>query len=257
MRVRGSLATIGLLGALGGCAAPAEEEKPPEEARAEDEPLDIAVDSVDIAHGALRVRATMVDGSADVSVRLGGDCEPREVGGGLSTPSTLVWSLGDRDVADAIRCGLVVRARGRDRAHYVNKVAELAVAIDLAADEQETAEDGPQLQAVTVSEVGVTMAFAAVARGARLSTGDGLVEAAPPDSDEPDPAESDDSSRFAVPGTDFARSVLRGRRLRLDGSSFVISLSVGGTALQRESPGSDEPQANPAESAPDEPDDGE
>ena len=134
MQVRGSFATMSLcVGALSGCAARAGAAETA--APVEDQPLGITVDALDVVHGALRISATMVDGAADVSVRLGGDCEPREVGGGLSTLSTLVWSLGDREVAAAIGCGLAVRARVRDGADWVNKVGELAVAVDLAAQE--------------------------------------------------------------------------------------------------------------------------
>jgi hypothetical protein len=233
MDVRGSLATGSLIVcAMGGCAAhPGEEELP-----AKDQPLDISVDSLDVVHGALRVGATMVDGAADVSVRLGGDCEHREVGGGLSTLSTLVWALGDNDVAEAIGCGLVVRARVRDGVRSVNKVAELGVAVEMVAEE-ENAEDGPRLQTVATSEIGVSVVFASVARGARLTTGDSILEAAPPESEEKLPGASDDTGRFTVPRIDVARSILRGRPLYLDGSSFAISLSVGGTSLRGEPEG--------------------
>jgi len=240
MHARGLLATASIVGAMGGCAAGGDDPsgEPPEQ----EQPLDLTVDSLDIAHGALRVSATMVDGAADVSVRLGGECEHREVGGGLSTLSTLVWSLGDSDVAESIRCGLVVRARVRDGVRYVHKVAELAVAVDVAAQEVENTQDGPQLQTVTTSDIGICMVFSPVARGARLTTGDSILEAEPPESKEEGAAADDDTGRFDVPRIDFARSVLRERPLYLDGLSFATSLSVGGTSLQGEPQGSDEPQ---------------
>jgi hypothetical protein len=253
MNVRGSLATISLvLCAIGGCAAPAGGD-PSGETPAEDEPLDLAVDSLDIVHGALRLTATMMDGSADVSVRLGSDCDHREVGGGVSTRSTLVWSLGDDDVADAIGCGLVVRARVRDGTRHVNKVAELGVTVDMAAVEVASAEDGPQLQSVATSELGIGVVFASVTGSARLTTGDSILQAAPPDSEDEDPAAGDNTGRFTVPRIDFARSVLRGWLLHLDGSSFVTSLSVGGTSLPSEPQGPDEPQAEPQETPPEDP----
>jgi len=242
MGVRGSLATLSLVGVMSACAAPAGEGDPWEETPDKDEPLDVTVDSLDVVHGALRVSATMVDGAADVSVRLGGDCEHREVGGGLSTLSTFVWAIGDNDVAEAIGCGFLVRARVRDGARHVNKVAELAVTIDVAAQDPENPEDGPQLQTVTMSETGVGVVFAPVTRSARLTTGDSILEAAPPESEETDAEAAGNTSRFKVPCIDFARSVLRGRPLYLDGSSFATSLSVGGTSLQGEPQGSDAPQ---------------
>jgi hypothetical protein len=251
MDVRRSLATVSLVvGALAGCAARPEVLDPSEETPAEDQPLDIAIDALDIVHGALRLSATMVDGAADLSVRLGGDCEHREVGGGLSTRSTLVWSLSDHDVAEAIACGLVVRARVRDPTRYVNKVAELEVAVDMAAD-ADNAEDGPQLQGLTMSESGIGVAFAPVTRSARLITGDSILQAVQPESEDDELAASD-ARQFIVPRIDFARSVLRRRPLNLDGSSFVPSLSVGGTSIESEPSGSNPSPQEPAENAPEE-----
>jgi hypothetical protein len=238
MGVRGSLATAWVIvGAVGGCAAYPPQEGSSEEAPAKDQPLDITVDSLDIVHGALRISATMVDGAADVSVRLGGDCEPREVGGGLSTLSTLVWALGDGEIAEAIGCGLVVRARVRDgsSARYVNRVASLGVAVEIAPQESDSAGDSPRLQTVSASNLGVSVVFAPVDPGARLRTGDSILEAAAPESEE-DPAGGDDTGRFTVPRIDFARCVLRGRALYLDGAFFAASLSVGGASVQAEPP---------------------
>jgi hypothetical protein len=247
MNVLGSLATASLLVCAMGCA-PVGEDEPPEETPAEDQPLDVTVDSLDVVHGALRLQATMVDGAADVSVRLGGDCAHREIGGGLSTRSTLVWLLRDDDLVEAMACGLVVRARARESSRYVNRVAELPVTVDVAALEGETADDGPELQSVTMSPVGAGVVFAHVSPGARLTTGDSILEAAPPASGEDEP--SADTARFDVPGVDLARSALRGGRLRLDGSYFGISLSVGGTSLDGEPRDSDRPQLEPALRAP-------
>jgi hypothetical protein len=234
MDVRGSLATASvILGAMSACAAQPGEEGPGEPLDVS-EPLDLTVDSVDIVHGALRVTATMVGGSADVSVRLGGDCDHREVGGGLSTLSTLVWALGDKDVAEAIRCGLVVRARVREGTRYVKKLAELAVTVDVAAQDPENTEGAPQLQSVTTSDTGVVVVFAPVPRGARLKTADSILEAAPPEPDESVPTDGDDTGRFTVARADFARCVLGGRALTIDGASFATSVSVGGTSLEVE-----------------------
>lgn len=256
MKVLGSLATISLIvSAMDGCAAGAGADDPSAQTPDEEQALDLSVDSLDVVHGALRVSATMVDGAADVSVRLGGDCEPREVGGGLSTRSTLVWSLGDRDVAEAIGCGLMVRARIRDGARWVNKVAEIGLTVDMAAQERENADEGPQLQSVASSEMGISVVFASVARGARLATGESLLEATPPASEPATVTAPDDTRRFTIPRIEFARSVLRARPLYLDGSSFVTSLSVSGTSVQGEPQAADEPQAEPAETPPEESDD--
>jgi hypothetical protein len=234
MDVRGSLATaLLLMVSIGGCAAPTAADDVPEEAPIVEEPLDMTVDSLDVVHGALRLSVTMVDGAADVSVRLAGPCEKREVGGGLSTRSTLVWSLGDADLAEAIRCGLLLRARVRDGARSVDRIAELGVAVDVSAAEGENADDGPQVQAVSTSELGVSLVFTQVARSARLVAGNSVLGASPPDSDDAS-STTDGTGQFTVPPVDFARAILGGQHLHLDGSSFVASLSVGGVSVETE-----------------------
>jgi hypothetical protein len=237
MDVRGSLATaLLLMVSMSGCAAPTAEDGAPAEAHTVEEPLDMTIDSLDVVHGALRLSVTMVDGAADVSVRLAGPCEKREVGGGLATRSTLVWTLGDGDLADAIRCGLLLRARVRDGTRAVDRIAGLGVAVDVSAAEGENANDGPQLQAVSTSELGVSLVFTQVTRSARLTAGNSILEDSPPESDEDASSPSDGTGQFTVPPVDFARSILGGMRLHLDGSSLVASLSLGGVSLETEEP---------------------
>ncbi len=254
MHVRGSLAAVLLIALAGGCAPPSGEEDGSKETAPEEElPLEITVDSVDIVHGALRVSATMVDGAADVSVRLGGGCDHGEVGGGVSTPSTLVWSFGDNDVAEAIGCGFLVRAHVWDGTRYVMKVAELGVDVGALAD-AESAAEGPQVQSIDASRDGIGIGFSPVSRSGRLVTGDSIIDATASES-EPEgdtPASEDATARFVVPRLDFARSVLRGQPLHLDGSSFVTSLSVGATSLGGEPQETEEPQESdtPEESDP-------
>jgi hypothetical protein len=234
MNVCGWMARASLIVcALGGCASHSAEEE--EETREEEGPLDVTVDSLDVVHGRLRIVATMVDGAADVSVRLGGECEHRDVGGGLSTLSTFVWALGDGDVGDAIVCGLVVRARVRDGARYVNKVAELAVAVGAATTDPDS-QEGPQLQDATTTEAGVLLAFANVRRSARLTTGDSILAPEEADPQTQHSAAVDGVRRFMVPRADFARSVLEGRPLVVDGASFETGLSVGNTPLEADPP---------------------
>jgi hypothetical protein len=184
-------------------------------------------------HGALRIVATMVDGSADVSVRLGGDCEHRDVGGGLATPSALVWSFGDGDLAEAIGCGLVVRAHARGGGRRVDRVAELTMEVDVGTGESGDG-NAPTLQSVTASDGVIRLAFASASRSARLTTaGSVLVRLAPEDHTEPE----DNGARFDVSRIDFARSVLRRQPLLIDGTPFPPTLSVGGTSLEEEPQG--------------------
>jgi hypothetical protein len=96
-------------------------------------PLDLSVDRVDVLHGSLRVTATMHEGSAESSVRLGPGCDPREVGGGMATPSRLVWILSRGELAASLRCGLVVMARVTAAAGSATKVASMPVAFAFQA----------------------------------------------------------------------------------------------------------------------------
>jgi hypothetical protein len=249
MNARGSLAALravvlsaGFAVALcgvssAGCmGAPEQEEEAQEQAEGEvevEEPLDLTVDSLDVVHGALRVIATMVDGAADVSVRLGGDCEHREVGGGISTPSTFVWAFGEGDIADALSCGLVVRAHVRDGDGFVSKVATLDVTAATTGVEENPAEDAPALpalQASNAAEDGIHLVFAPLSPSARLTTADSVLDATRSDPSDDDPA-ADRAGEFTVPCIDFARSVLRGRAIYVDGTPFATSLSVGSMAL--------------------------
>jgi hypothetical protein len=153
MGVRGSFAALCL--ALGaGCAGQTGIDDAPGEAPALDETLDMTVDALDVVHGALRIRATMVDGAADVSVRLAGDCEHREVGGGTSTRSTFVWALDEKEVADAIACGLLVCAQGRDGAHQVHKLAQLGVEVGVEPlNDEPAADEDPSVFPLSSSEL--------------------------------------------------------------------------------------------------------
>jgi hypothetical protein len=248
MNVRGALAAISLLVGALGCTAPAGEDLPGEEPEPE-VPLDITVDAIAIVHGALRISATMVDGAADVSVRLAA-CDHREVGGGVSTASALVWSLGDSDLAASIGCNLLVRARVRESGRSVSKVAELDVGVGVAPQEGENP-DGPQVQSIEVGESGVRIGFAATTPGARLTTGESILEASTPPSCEGDPESCASVPVFTIPRIDFARAFLRGRPLHLDGSSFMAGQSVGNAAIDSEP--SDDTQQPDETVAPDEP----
>jgi hypothetical protein len=245
---RASLAAASLVvgGLMVGCAAPQDGEDPPESEPEEEVPLDISVDSLDIVHGALRISATMVDGAADVSVRLGADCEHTEVGGGISTPSTLVWTLGEKDLADALGCGLIVRARVRDGTHHVTKVAEISATVDVESAFA-YAEGMPSPQGIGQSPDGITVGFTSVSRSAHLTAGDSILyaetpEAAADDDDGgDDDATPDDTAQFVVSRADFARAVLRRRPFVLEGLTFRPGVTLGSLALRDE----DYPEIDP------------
>jgi hypothetical protein len=150
-----------LLAATVSCAPPADEdvESGPGTVTEPEVPLELSVDHVDVAHGALRIRATMTDGSPDVSIRLGGDCEAREVGRGVATRQAFTWSLDEEELTDAFRCSLVVRARGRSEQGYV--VAKAALEVSLTVTPADGDSEG-------LSDIPTDLAARAVLRGQPL-----------------------------------------------------------------------------------------
>jgi hypothetical protein len=204
MDVRGCIAALcaGLC-AASGCAAPTGPEEPPPEL-VRQEVMDVNVDSLDVIHGALRIVATMADGSADASVALGGRCVHREVGGGVSTATTLVWALEEREVADAIDCGLTVHARTREDGQPVDKVADLAVAVELTSSEPDAAGDSPPAPALAGIEVAQSVLHGRPLRSegrsyeASLSIGGTQVEGA----GEPEQVQPEEPSVEDPPGQD-------------------------------------------------------
>ncbi|HEX3769929.1 MAG TPA: hypothetical protein VHV30_03645 [Polyangiaceae bacterium] len=202
---RTPLATSLVVCLLCGCAGPVGVDAPDEEPPAPDEPLTMTVDAVDLSHGALRFFGTMDDGSADLTVQLGGDCEHREIGGGFATATGFVWSLSDTDLVDALPCNLRVRARAREGSRVVHKVADLAVALDMIAVDTDR---GPQVRAIGVDGDAVNV-------GVSTEGGD-----------------DGDLDRFAIPLGEFARTVVLGRRPRLDGAEFYAWASIGAVAME-------------------------
>jgi hypothetical protein len=196
MGIRGAAAAVSLAWcAMFGCASPLDGEADREEPPVADEPLDVSVESIDVLHHALRISATMVDGGADVSVRLGGRCAHREIGGGTSTRSTFVWRLGEADLAGVIECGLLVVALVRDGGRILKKTAELEVAAELRPESDSTeAQD------------------------------DGEEEANP-----------DVGSAATTVPIEIAQSLLGRRPLVIGGTPFIVWLSVGGTSMGTES----------------------
>jgi len=172
----------------------------------------------------------MTDGSADVSVSLGNGCAPREIGRGMATRATLVWALAESEVAQALWCDLVVRARLLTETGVVLKVASVTVMPEVGSS---AADEGPQLQGTSCMPSHVRVGFTSVPRWARLSAGDSLVESM---SEPVDPQDDGVSTEFLVSHLDFARAVLTQKPLVLSGARFDTSLSVGGVELEAEPP---------------------
>jgi hypothetical protein len=165
-----------------------------------DIPLDLIIDRVDIAHGALRLSARMREGSADVSVLAGEACGSGDIGRGVSTRSTLVWFLAEDEIAKALKCGLVVHARVvAEKGVRVVKSVFLSVSPDVASS---GAEEGPQVEGTVSSTADVRVAFA--------------------------------SGELTLSHLDFARSMLSRSPVVFGRSSFDTSLSVAGVELEVE-----------------------
>jgi|HubBroStandDraft_1064217.scaffolds.fasta_scaffold141585_1 hypothetical protein len=135
-----TVAALGLFAATMGCAAGGIDEDSTAEPAA-DEPLDLTIDRVDVAHGALRLSASMIDGSADVSLSAGPPCGGGELGRGMATRSGFVWALAEDELALALTCDLVVHARVTTAAGLLVKSISLPVAAGVASSStDETAE---------------------------------------------------------------------------------------------------------------------
>lgn len=126
----------------------------PESAPEDEVPLELSVSGADIVHGGLRVRATMQEGSADLAIVLGSDCEHREVGGGITTPSAFAWIFGPDDLAAALRCNLIVIAHTRDATGPHRKTASLPVDAEVVSLEDDGVSDAGEVSA-PVAEMAV------------------------------------------------------------------------------------------------------
>ena len=98
------------------------------EAESEPEPLELSIDGVSVSDGELRLDATFTEGSADVSIwAANASCERKEIGHGIATRMGFTWRLDGADLADAIRCNLLVRVRVVDEGIRHRKEQELPV----------------------------------------------------------------------------------------------------------------------------------
>lgn len=122
--------TGALCAALLGCHSSEMEDDAESEAEPESdpEPLDLSVDGISVSDGEVRIDATFVEGSADVSVwSANAECERKEIGHGIATRTGFTWRLDGADLSDAIRCNLLVRVRVVDEGVRHRKEQELPV----------------------------------------------------------------------------------------------------------------------------------
>ncbi len=227
--------------ATAGCAVPSSDHAagPTPPLPEVEEALALNVDALDVRHGSLRIEASMLDGSADVSVWLGPTCEEREVGRGIATRSGFAWSLSGDDVARAIACNLVVKAHGVDEdGNRVLKIASLDVGVSLVPD-------GADLVRVLRQETegkDTRMTFAMPSRARRLHIGGSVIGAEPEDEDEDEIGPRGlFIASFAVGNDDLARSMLHRRHVSVQGEHFLATVSVGPLTLDVSEPVVEEP----------------
>lgn len=223
--------------ATAGCAVPPNDHAagilpPPPEV---EEALALNVDALDVRHGSLRIEASMLDGSADVSMWLGPTCEEHEVGHGIATRSGFAWSLSGDDVARAISCNLVVKVRGFDEdGNRVLKIASLDVGVSLVPDGGELV----QLLRQETDGADTKMTFAAPSRVRRLHIGGSVIGAEPEEEIGP---RGLFLASFAVGNDDLARSMLHRRHVSVQGDHFLATVSVGPLTLDVSEPVVEEP----------------
>jgi hypothetical protein len=246
MQGRGLVAgALLLLASTVSCAPPAEDGDDGEDGVSMELPLDLTLDHVDVVHGSLRLRATMADGSPDVSIVLGDGCDGREVGRGMATRVSLVWALDENDLADALRCNLVVRVHAwTDEGRVVETSAlELVPEVTLISPaEPDDAVPDPnaaraELVALGRDPTAMSGTFRSLTPRATLAVADSRIERTRREAEDggEDPVEDDTTATFVVPYETFARALLEDRPLRVDGTAFEPSVSVGVTALERDS----------------------
>ena len=200
-----------------------------------EEALELNVDDLDVRHGSLRIEASMLDGSADVSMWLGPTCEEREVGRGIATRSGFAWSLSGDDVARAIECNVVVKAHGvDDDGNRVLKIASLDVGVSLVPD----GADLVRLLRQQTEGKDTKMTFATPSRARRLHIGGSVIGAEPEDEIGP---RGVFLSSFAVGNDDLARSMLHRRHISVEGEHFLATVSIGPLTLDVSEPVVEDP----------------
>lgn len=237
---RNSLARLAALAAVcaasaaaTGCAAPT-----PETARAVmatplpdvELPLSIDVDSVAVRHGALKITASIEDGSPDVSLWVGPRCDKREIGHGIATRTGFVWRLGGDDLARALACDVTVRVRVTlDDGGHALRVRTLPVSSSLFVEDG----DGVRVAHQETGPLATRLGFVTTSRATRLSVGGVLVGADDTDDDAKETERNEDRyrSRFEVSNDDLARVILSRRRVVLLGATLATVVTVGRTSL--------------------------
>lgn len=228
--------------ATASCAAPSRDDQvmaPVPEPELE-EALTLSVDALDVRHGSLRIEATMTDGSADVSMWLGSECETREVGRGIATRSGFAWSLSRDEIARAIECSLVVRVHAVDaEGHRVRRTAELPVSATLESDGAENV----RLFRQESEGASTKMTFLGRTSARRLHVAGTVIG-----------AETEDyvgrlpknvvASTFVVGNDDLARSMLARRHVSLLGEHFFATITVAAMTLDVSEP-TPEPEPEP------------
>jgi hypothetical protein len=234
MSARAKLLPFLISVALTGCATAEDELTSQEET-----PLTVEVERVEVARGVLRLDARTENGSADLTVTLGGGCEKKgtEIGRGIATGAHFAWSFTSDELADVLACGAIAIDARHGGAH---RRAVLGASMDLFAVGDDTA---PSFLGREDRKDATVLTFQGVAHGARLEAGDTSVDA--------EPREGENSS-FVVPFAALSRAFVTRAPLAFDGQpalgvDVAIAGSRVGDGVGIEEPPIDEPECEEEE----------
>ncbi len=187
--------------------------------------LSLTIDRIDVRHGALRISATMEDGSPDVSILLGPTCDSREVGHGIATRVTFTWNLTKDELARAIECSLVVKVRAvDDDGRRIRRQAAVPVGVILVADEAVS----PRFMGHETHGPTTRLTFTTPTRATRIAVGGGIFGA---EDDGDDEAAGTYTAHFLVGNDDLAHAVLARRALTVQGTPFPATVSIANLTL--------------------------
>jgi hypothetical protein len=257
--VRSSLLLAALLGLASttsfGCATAAGNgyDAPAKPVHVErEEALTMSVDKVDSVGGGVRIHGSMDGGGPLLSAWLGESCGTREVGRGVATAIGFTWTLSSEELAQAIQCNLefLVHDVPSDDGSGERVRKRAKVTVDASVQDDEIADDGPSMGAMTTNGATTTtlLTFNDARPSMRLSFGDASFNAEEPEpevaAEAPPPPTFGRRRRRPPPQASFivtndalAFAVVSHATIRLGGSRFVATLTIGSVQMDAEPEG--------------------
>ena len=208
----------------------------------------MSVDKVDSVGGGVRIHGSMDGGGPLLAAWLGESCDKREVGRGVATAIGFTWTLSSEELARAIQCNLdfVVHDVPSDDGSGERVRKRAKVTVDAAVQDDEIADDGPTMGAMTTNgaTTSTLLAFNDARPSMRLSLGNASFNAEEPEPEaevEPPPPTFGRRRRRPPPQASFivtndalALAVVSHATIRLGGSRFVASLTIGNVQMDAE-----------------------